>query len=283
MYHKKYWPRLLSILCLSLYALCLPSLTWAQSARPDYAIICPILGEAKPILALMHNKHQQHRGELTYWSGQLGKQRVVLLLGGVGETDIAVTTTLLIETLRPKTIILAGSAGGLGRHVHVGDVILGDKFYLLNFGKFSELAPSSDPTLKNPINQAKEQYTLKTDKVLLERIAKRSQQLDLSAHNQYGRIVPAKVSVDSIATSQFFPTPKMDIDKMAALGTKTIAMEDASFMKTCWMLKQACMVVRGISDKLGAEASKNPYVAWNKRNLRVAMRNVAQVVSNFLS
>jgi len=60
----------------------------------------------------------------TFHTGTLHGQRVVLALSGVGKVAAAITATLLIERFGARQVVFTGVAGGLGRSVRVGDVVV---------------------------------------------------------------------------------------------------------------------------------------------------------------
>lgn len=61
----------------------------------------------------------------TFYSGTLAGREVVLLRGGVGKVNAALTAALLIERWQPELIVNIGSAGGIGDGLRIGDVVVG--------------------------------------------------------------------------------------------------------------------------------------------------------------
>lgn len=59
--------------------------------------------------------------------GILEGKKVILALSGIGKVNAAITTTVLIEKYQPNCIINTGSAGGLGKIIHIGDIVVGNK------------------------------------------------------------------------------------------------------------------------------------------------------------
>ena len=69
----------------------------------------------------------RHAGR-DFWQGNLHGQPVVLALSKIGKVAAATTATALIERFGAKRMVFTGVAGGLGRGVNVGDVVVGQSF-----------------------------------------------------------------------------------------------------------------------------------------------------------
>ena len=69
----------------------------------------------------------RHAGR-DFWQGNLHGQSVVLALSKIGKVAAATTATALIERFGAKRMVFTGVAGGLGRGVNVGDVVVGQSF-----------------------------------------------------------------------------------------------------------------------------------------------------------
>ncbi len=68
-----------------------------------------------------------HAGRV-FLQGTLHGQAVVLALSGIGKVAAATTATALIERFGSTRIVFTGVAGGLGRGVAVGDVVVARDF-----------------------------------------------------------------------------------------------------------------------------------------------------------
>lgn len=69
----------------------------------------------------------RHAGR-DYWTGELHQQPVVLALSRIGKVAAATTTSALVERFGARALVFTGVAGGVGRGVHVGDVVVGDGY-----------------------------------------------------------------------------------------------------------------------------------------------------------
>lgn len=67
------------------------------------------------------------RAGALFVSGSLGRHEVIVVRSGIGKVLSAVTTTLLIHQYGVNMVINTGSAGGIGKGLSVGDLVIADK------------------------------------------------------------------------------------------------------------------------------------------------------------
>lgn len=87
-------------------------------------IIGAMKEEVDAIIDLMTIKQQQTYYGYTFYEGQMNKKDIVLLQGGIGKVNAAVSTTLLLTHYDIDDVINIGSAGGLDVSQNVGDVVI---------------------------------------------------------------------------------------------------------------------------------------------------------------
>lgn len=66
-------------------------------------------------------------GGADFISGRYGMHEVVLVRSGIGKVLAAVTTTLLIDRYHVDYLINTGSAGGIGKGLKIGDVVIANR------------------------------------------------------------------------------------------------------------------------------------------------------------
>ena len=64
-------------------------------------------------------------GKFTAYEGEMAGKRMVLVLSGIGKVNAAVSTAWVIHQFAPDCVINTGSAGGLGKGLKVGDIVVG--------------------------------------------------------------------------------------------------------------------------------------------------------------
>ena len=92
------------------------------------AILSALAQEQQGLIEQLDAPRQVHRAGRDYWLGRLQGRDVVLALSRIGKVAAATTATTLVEAFDARRIVFTGVAGGLGRDVHIGDVVVADRF-----------------------------------------------------------------------------------------------------------------------------------------------------------
>ena len=143
-----------------------------------YGIICAMEEEIKELLTHLENKQQTEIGGTDFYEGTIYSQPVVLVRCGIGKVQAAITTAFLIVDFKVDAVINSGSAGGIGKGLHVGELVLstGAAYHDANaiaFGyKMGQLPQQpqiyeADEKLVNKIAQAAQKTGLETKKGLI--------------------------------------------------------------------------------------------------------------------
>src|SRR5690625_4637902 len=72
--------------------------------------------------------HQRHVGMARSVIATAGGRQILLVRSGIGAVNAATAAVLAVHAVRTPVVVSAGSAGGLGSGVRVGDVVIGDEF-----------------------------------------------------------------------------------------------------------------------------------------------------------
>ncbi|EOL43721.1 5'-methylthioadenosine/adenosylhomocysteine nucleosidase [Enterococcus caccae] len=83
--------------------------------------------EVKILKEALSDTRSWERAGALFISGSLGRHEVIVVRSGIGKVLSAVTTTLLIHQYGVNMVINTGSAGGIGKGLAVGDVVIADK------------------------------------------------------------------------------------------------------------------------------------------------------------
>ncbi|GAA1392289.1 5'-methylthioadenosine/adenosylhomocysteine nucleosidase [Luteococcus peritonei] len=93
----------------------------------DVLLLAAMAEETRPVLAgREYTELNVRRGRA--WRLEEAGKVVTLVTCGIGLVNAAVSTALAIETHSPRAVVSIGSAGGLGKDVRVGDIIVGDSY-----------------------------------------------------------------------------------------------------------------------------------------------------------
>jgi adenosylhomocysteine nucleosidase len=92
-------------------------------ARP-LAIVSAMHEELHALLPLLEEPAITHIAARRFHAGRLHGQPVVLVLSGIGKVAAATTASLLIHEYDASAVVLTGVAGGLGKDVRIGDIVV---------------------------------------------------------------------------------------------------------------------------------------------------------------
>lgn len=92
------------------------------------AIVSAMHEELAAVLALMPDESKTVVAGREFWRGHLHGHEVVAVLSRIGKVAAATTASVLIERFGVNRIVFTGVAGGLGKDVKVGDVVVADSF-----------------------------------------------------------------------------------------------------------------------------------------------------------
>ncbi len=86
-------------------------------------IISAMSSEHEQLAARLEEKKEVRHGRMTFVTGRIGKNEVVLAQSGIGKVNAALGAAALIEHFQPTALISTGVAGGIDRVLQVTDVV----------------------------------------------------------------------------------------------------------------------------------------------------------------
>lgn len=89
-----------------------------------YGILCAMDEEIETLKKALVDEHVVDISGVSFYEGTISGQDVVLVRSGIGKVQAGLTTALLITQFNVSVVINSGSAGGIGKGLHVGDVVL---------------------------------------------------------------------------------------------------------------------------------------------------------------
>jgi adenosylhomocysteine nucleosidase len=84
--------------------------------------------EVNDVIALLANPEKTTLGMRDYFSGAINGTEAVVAFSRWGKVAAATTASALIQRFGVTEIVFTGVAGGIGRGVKIGDVVLGKRF-----------------------------------------------------------------------------------------------------------------------------------------------------------
>ena len=176
-------------------------------------------------------------GKFSAYEGELAGKHTVLVLSGIGKVNAAVSTSWVIHQFAPDCVINTGSAGGLGKGLKVGDVVIGETV------AHHDVDVTAFGYVWGQVPQLPAVFT--SDSNLIRQAEKAVQVFEGAAVTQ-GLIVSGDRFVHSsegvAEIRSHFPE------------VKAVEMEAAAIAQTCHQLEVPFVIIRAVSDSADEKA-----------------------------
>lgn len=177
----------------------------------------------------LHINNEKKIYDLIFYEATLNNQNIILTESGIGKTNAARTTQILIDYYKPEAIFNIGVAGGIAKNLKVGDIIISTSLVQHDFDITAFNHPKGYiPNIGN--NIPIDNNLLNTTKTILD------------TNN-----ISYKEGV--IASGDIFCTKESMATKInTQFKALCVEMEGASIAQTAYLSKTPCLVIRSISD-----------------------------------
>lgn len=177
----------------------------------------------------LHINKEKKIYDLIFYEATLNNQNIILTESGIGKTNAARTTQILIDYYKPEAIFNIGVAGGIAKNLKVGDIIISTSLVQHDFDITAFDHPKGYiPNIGNTIPI--DNNLLNTTKTILD------------TNN-----ISYKEGV--IASGDIFCTKESMATKInTQFNALCVEMEGASIAQTAYLSKTPCLVIRSISD-----------------------------------
>lgn len=225
-------------------------------------IIAAMEEEIEELINKVKISQKKTKANLTFISGVLYNNEVVLVTSGIGKVNAAICTQILIDDFNVDKVINVGIAGGLGENILPGDVVIADSLVQHDidtsfFGDSIGQIPRLDV------------FDFKCDEQLIKIAQKSCMNLNNNHKFYIGRIVSG---------DQFI----VDLKKIKYLKQKFNAlaceMEGASIAHVCYVNKIPFIIIRSISDNAIIGAHMDYEILKP-----IAIKNSIEILKNILS
>ena len=206
----------------------------------------------------LHINDEKKIYDLIFYEATLNNQNIILTESGIGKTNAARTTQILIDYYKPEAIFNIGVAGGIAKNLKVGDVIISTSLVQHDFDITAFNHPKGYiPNIGN--NIPIDNNLLNTTKTILD-TNNISYKEGLIAS---GDIFCTKESMATKINTQF--------------NALCVEMEGASIAQTAYLSKTPCLVIRSISD-----CPDNNNKVTYEEFLETSSNKVAQIMHSIL-
>ena len=212
-------------------------------------IISALQSEQKHLIE--NEKKRETIGGVDYITATLEGVECMFALSGIGKTNSAMITTLLIEKFGCTDIIFSGVAGGIDDSLNVGDVVVSSDVYCVDYGRKTademvvyqpggDPFPGADETHSYTVNEGyktKISFPYTSD---LKTVLGREPQI------QWGKVLTADVFLNCANTRK---------DLFVKYNAQAFEMEGASVAQVATAFNVNWVLVRALSDLAGGESN----------------------------
>lgn len=227
-------------------------------------IIAAMSEELEILLESMSLEDKKVKANMTFNKGKLWGKDVVAVVCGIGKVNAAICTQILVSEYGVDKVINVGVAGGIGKDIYPGDIVVADNLVEHDM----DTTAFGDPCGQIP---RLDTFDFKCDKELVEAARKACESISSDIHTFVGRIVSGDQFVASLEKIQWLE------QEFEALSCE---MEGASIAHTCYLNNIPFVVIRSISDNAnnGAHMDYEKFVPVAVKNstalLKVMVSNL---------
>lgn len=216
--------------------------------------------EVEILLNNIELKSKTKKANMQFNLGNLWGNDVVVVRSGIGKVNAAVCAQILIDDYKVDKIINVGVAGGMGKDIMPGDVVIADTLVQHDmdttvFGDKLGQVPRLDA------------YDFKCDKELIK-LAEKACKENTEHKSFIGRIVSGDQFIASVDKINWLN------DKFNAIACE---MEGASIAQVCYLNSIPFVVIRSISDN----ANNDAHIDYEKF-IPIGVKNSTNILKGIL-
>ncbi|WP_208558859.1 5'-methylthioadenosine/adenosylhomocysteine nucleosidase [Marinilactibacillus kalidii] len=200
-------------------------------------IIAAMEQEVTTLVKQLEEKKETTIANQTFYDGKINGNDITLVQSGIGKVNAAIATALLIQTFQVEAVINTGSAGGIGKGLKVGDLVISTEL------TYNDADARVFGYKYGQIPQMPALY--EADQSIIEKVASAAKETNW--HVEKGLIVSGDSFIagdeQTSKIRDYFPN---------ALVTE---MEGTAVAQTCYQFGTPFTVVRALSDTADEEAS----------------------------
>jgi adenosylhomocysteine nucleosidase len=252
--------------------------------KPEVAILFAFGQEGKLLRYKMELTDSSSLSGRVFWEGRLQGRDVVVVESGVGMTNAAMITQLLIDKYSPEKIIFTGICGGIDSANHIGDVVIPEEWVTHDYGIYNRdgFSPESIRVTLPGESEKRNVMFFPVDRTLLE-TAQMSAQKARENFKSIGKRVP-QVRIGGIGASgnSFIDQNEKRTWLKERLNAQIVDMESAAVVQVANINGVPILVIRSCSDLAGGSGSSTAQEELSQF-FEVAADNSAMLVLELLS
>lgn len=252
--------------------------------KPEVGILFAFSEEGKLLKSKMELTDSLIINGRVFWQGELRGKDVVVVESGVGMTNAAMISQLLIDKYSPERMIFTGICGGIDSANHIGDVVIPEKWVTHDYGIYNKDGFSPESLLCVMPGESEERFVMffPIDKELLEKA-------EISANEVRDKFKPIgertqQVRIGGIGASgnSFIDQKEKRTWLKERLDAQIVDMESAAVVQVANINGVPILVIRSCSDLAGGSGSSTAQEELSQF-FKVAADNSATFVLQLLS
>jgi len=196
--------------------------------KTKIGIICAVVDELAPFLPHIQNCTQTTKAMLTIHEGQINGVEVAALYCGVGKTNAALATQILIDSFGAGTIINSGTAGGICQNLNIFDTVICTES--VHHDVHEGILTGFHPWLASVFFKTCDKLAIAAKQAVAV--------LELDNTTYYGRMVTGEKFIEDDGRA----------DIISAYAPLSVDMETASIAHVCYVNAVPYIAVRTITD-----------------------------------
>lgn len=266
------------LICLSFLIVAVSTAEDAPREPPVYGILGAMPVETRLARQALENPETSEVMGVSYVQGELGGVHVVLATSGMGKVNAAMVTTLLLDHWRPQYLIFTGIAGGVSADTDPGDLVVAEQLAHYDYGRLNEGGYNVWATT-HPATGRRNPVYLSSDAGLLARVEAAARSDAMVALLRRQQATEMELIRGTIASGDtYIASESKKAWIVREFDAKAVEMEGAAVAQICHQRSIPFLVVRGISDRAGANSSVEL-----RRFIGIAADRAGQLVVSLVS
>ncbi|VYU63605.1 5'-methylthioadenosine/adenosylhomocysteine nucleosidase [Clostridium tertium] len=224
-------------------------------------IVSAMQEELDLLLKDMTINEETKKANMTFYKGTLDNKDIIAVVCGIGKVNAAVCSQILISEFNVTSIINVGVAGGIGKDIYPGDVVVATNLVQHDM----DTTVFGDPHGQIP---RLDTFDFKCDETLVKTSLDACEEIK-EINTFSGRIISGDQFISSVEKIQWF---EKEFNAMAC------EMEGASIAQVCYLNNIPFVVIRSISDNAnnGAHMDYEKFIPIAVRNSTILLKNIIQ-------
>lgn len=230
--------------------------------------------EVAPLRGRLENMHDYSIEGIEVVTGRMYGRNVAIAWTGIGKVNAAMTSTLLMEYLRPSEVIFTGIAGALNPALEPGDIVIAQRTAQHDLGVWLETGLKNRGEINRFTGQRNPTFFMADKRLLrLAELAAEQGQLESIEGRRAARVITGVV----VTGDTFVMSASKCAQLRADLGAEAVEMEGAAVAQICYQWNVPFIAIRAITDRADKQAMGDVETFQH-----VAAKNAAEVTAGIV-